>query len=617
MTPRLPLALAWLLAAALPAAAGPNKVTLEIPSLETGAKPVAGLGTAGVQLPKIDVPTIGGLALPGSQIPLDVQAAHQLPVSQIPGAQPLVHQAAPVSQPGEGGAWTAAPQAVGQESTEQAAEAGRVQFDAAASGASELLLQGLPQAPGTVGELVAQHSARELKHVFIQQEQEGNLLVYNPLESGDVFKWYRPVEMRPELAAQVDAELSGVSKLWNGAKRAFSKKDAYAPWRSWGTYSRLSYLDKLEKAVIAEKGKDAAWKGKVSLLLEKTEAAPGFIQKHPHMEPPPPGSPKVVGVQFGFPEIVSAKESPASTVREAVGRSRLVIEQTGHAGTQYHVFMKLEPANLKAELEGLLGVVQLFNDVMFAAAANASFDNIGHRALNPWHSGRSRRAAQIVARAAAGAQASAGEDLDSEKHAFVGFRYWGQEDGRLVVSIELRGAGIPIKSGPRPAARDMGEGVPKRERDYSEVTGLLTILSAYAEKAAQGKAPRIGLPDVKMDARAVDAYLAPLAEAQGIPPEARMGIEEFSRLISGAPRAPPGFMFPFAADGGSPSAKRLGAVVTRYQARVKALQAAGRLDEQMRVLQYEFWSDYAVWAQDFGKRRQRVLEALFRAVAAD
>ena len=46
----------------------------------------------------------------------------------------------------------------------------------------------------------------------------------------------------------------------------------------------------------------------------------------------------------------------------------------------------------------------------------------------------------LLMKAETGAHVPAAEDQDSEKHAFVGFRYWGMEDGKAVVSLEMRGA---------------------------------------------------------------------------------------------------------------------------------------------------------------------------------
>lgn len=602
-----PLVLFWLLA---PAWAGPQKVQLEIPKLESSAQPVVGLKGLDV----VATPNVGiqNLALPVSVVPQ---------VTEVPGA---AHVAVPVQAPEaqQSGAWIAAPQAVGPDvAAEQASVQYGAKFDGSVADAPELSLSVAPLAAGTVDQLVQTHSRRPLKGVFVQNEQEGSIIAKDPRDgSGSIFRWYKPVEARAELFAQVEGEMTWTEKAIYKTKRAFaSRKDPYAAWNAFSDWSKVRYLGKLEQAVVAEKGEKAAWDGKVSLLLEKTKDAPDYLTQNPHMEAPPAPFKDHPGARFLQPELVTDKTKPAASVNEAIGRTSYIISQTGHAGTQYHVFMKLDPKTAARQLAVLQDALQLFNDALFARAARSSFENVAHGSLIPWHAGRSRRVAKLLAEAKAGAHTPAAEDPDSEKHAFVGFRYWGTENGKLVVSLELRGTSIPWKQRNRPAARDMGEVGGPPERDYAEATRFLTYVSLFAEKVVQGKAPRPGSRKVELQPAAIDAYLALRAKALGIPAGAYYGIEDFAKRVSGASRAPPGFLFPFAADAGSGRLEVFAAALLKHSARLKAMddQDKNLFEDQKRTQQYLFWQEYGAWAASFQRERESELEALFRAVAAD
>lgn len=608
MTPRVLLLLAAVWAA--PPAAASNK-RAEVP---TSSLPGAVVPT----VPAVDL-RLSPLTV-GAQLPVQaVQSVPELPVTPVPTAQAAsAWAAAPTAQAQTPGAWIAAPTAQGpEEGLEAQATSGRVRFDAASAKADELVLASLPQAQGTVEQLVSAHAGRRLRNVFVQNEQEGSLVASDPRDSsGDIFRWYRPAQMRPELVAEVEAEMGSIARGVYKVKRALSsKKDPYAAWKAFGRQAKLSYLDGLEKSVVAEKSPRAAWDGKVSLLLERTAAAPEYLTKNPHMEAPPARLKDAVGAKFLQPELVTDKSAPAMSVSEALVRTSYVISQTGHAGTQYHVFMKLDPAAFRARVGHVTAALQLFNDVLFAKAARESFENVVHASLMPWHAGRSARVVSLGKQGRPSAPAA--DDPDSEKHAFVGFRFWGVEDGKLVVSFELRGASLPFKNKNRPAARDMGETPAMPERDYSEVRRFLTFVALYAEKVAAGRAPPLRGRAVGLDAAAVDRYLAVRANRMGMPRDAYYGIEDFSRRVLGEDRVAPGLLFPFAAD--PEGAVFLADELLKASARLKAVDQAGpdALDEQRKTYQYMFWQEFGSWAARYGARRERELESLFRAVAAD
>ncbi|MBI5245619.1 MAG: hypothetical protein HY923_00435 [Elusimicrobia bacterium] len=477
-------------------------------------------------------------------------------------------------------------------------------------------------APVSLDELVKTHSRRPLRGVFIQQEQEGTFLSPDPRDSsGNLFRWYRPVEHRVDLAAEVDAGMGRVEKTVYTIKRKLTsggRDRERGPWNAWSTTARLRYLGKLEAAVVAERGADAAWKGKVSLLLERTKSAPDFLTKNPHMEPPPADWKDTPGARFLQPELVTDKNSGVSAVNEAIGRSKYVIEQTGHAGTQYHVFLKLSPGALRSQLRSLEDALQLFNDALFAGAAAESLINASHASLMPWHAGRGARVRKLVADASLEPRVSSAEDPDSEKHAFVGLRYWGMENGLQVVSLELRGTSVPWKARRQSAmGHGMDQAPPKPERDYSSAERWLTMLSLYAESVAQGRGPVMDVPPVRLSAADADAAFAAFAREHGVADGAFVSYSEFAARMAGQRAVPSGYLMPFASEpASSPSLRAFMTAALQMAIHMRGLDAAGKsFDENGRHLRYVFGESFKDWARGFQRRRMAQLETFVAAAA--
>jgi hypothetical protein len=482
-------------------------------------------------------------------------------------------------------------------------DAGRALFDRAADARP-------------LSEIVAANSARPLRGVFIQHEHEGSLLAPDSRDSsGSIFTYYRPVELRPALVAQVEKGLGGFDKAVYAVRRffQFGRGGVEGAWRAWPVSAKLAYLDALERAVTVERGPPAAWDGKVSLLLEKTGAAPDFATRNPHMEAPPRARRGDVGARFLQPEIVSDKTRPAASVAQALERTRMVIAETGHAGTQYHVFIKADPKLLLAQLDRLDGALQLINDSLFAKAAESSEQNIAHGSLQPWHRGRSERVRRLLEAADPAPHAPSADDPDSEKHAFVGLRGWGMEDGKAVVSLELRGASLPWKSPRNSMVKGVEGSVERPERDYSEAQAYLTYLALYAEAVARGAAPAVPASSRVLDESAADAVLGARAKALGVPDGAFDGLAAFARRLNGARSVPPGYLFPFAASSAeSPSLRALADEIIVLGARLKAAEDAGREDNIVHA-RYAFWQAYASWASRFGAAQDARLAELVRA----
>ncbi len=365
----------------------------------------------------------------------------------------------------------------------------------------------------------------------------------------------------------------------------------------------------------SERGAQAAWSGKVSLILRKTAAAPEFVSEHPHMEPPPDAYRAAAGARFLQPEIVSDQSRPAASVEQALARTRAVIAETGHAGTQYHVFIKAEPRVLLAQMDRLEGALQIFNDVLFARAAAESERNLSHASLRPWHHGRSRRVRRLLEQPGPDAHVPAADDPDSEKHAFVGLRYWGMEAGKAVVSFELRGASLPWK---RPANRAVGGGLESPslpQRDYSGARELLTFAALYAQALARGAAPAVAQPPVVLDEAAAERILSARARALGVPDGAYDGLSAFARRLGVAQSTPQGWLFAFAASpADSQELNALADELVVLAAHAKAAEDAGR-EDNLAHLRYRVWSAYADWAGAYEHAQDARLLSLVRAAA--
>jgi hypothetical protein len=333
------------------------------------------------------------------------------------------------------------------------------------------------------------------------------------------------------------------------------------------------------------------------------------------MEPPPSGLSGAVGARYLQPEIVSDRSRPAASVDQALARTKAIIAETGHAGTQYHVFVKADPRLLLAQMDRLDGALQLVNDALFAKAAGESTQNLIHASLLPWHRGRSERVRSLLAAAAPQAHVPAAGDADSEKHAFVGLRYWGMEGGSAVVSFELRGAAIDWKRAPSKMVMGADDGVPAPERDYGQARTYLASLALYAEALARGAAPAAPASSVVLDEAAADALLAARAKALGVPDGAFDGLAAFSRRLYGSAGVPQGVLFPFsAASTDSAALRALADETVVLAARLKAAEDAGR-EENLAHARYVYLSAYRAWSDGYAARASARFSDLVRAAA--
>ncbi len=432
--------------------------------------------------------------------------------------------------------------------------------------------------------------AVEQPGVSFQIEQEGNLLHADAKDSsGNVFRYYKPVELRPELLKKSEDGLGSFERFFYAVRTLrgwLTRADPAKIWRALPLSGKLSYVNALEEAVAAERGPEAAWKGKNFLLLGKTKNAPDYVADHPDMEEPPSGR-RSGEERFIQPEIVSAKDKAAKTGREAIGRTREVIWDTGHAGTQYHAFVKLAPEKLAAQLDGLLANVASLNEVLFLEAAIESPDNLLHGSLRPWHAGRSRRVRALAA-AAGPARQPSWKDRDSEKHAYLGVRWWGMENGLAVISLELRGASLPFKR-ESPAMRGVEGSGAKMIRDYSHVERWLARVAAEAGRLSAGATRPAGSAGVELDDAAAAAALSKLSAERGGPPVAVADLEALSEALGAGPGVHPALIYPLAAGGSAAYAEELW--------RWTLARKHGAADFNARLAKYSLWSSFGGWAR--------------------
>lgn len=469
--------------------------------------------------------------------------------------------------------------------------------------------------------IVAATRSREFPGVFIQQEQEGSLVASDPRDSsGDVFAYYRPVELRGDLLEGVLQSMGFWENLSYGLRSLSHPLSRGRPENIWEAMSlgpKTRYLGRYEAAVKAEKGDKAAWDYKSSLLLERRPDAPGYIARHPDMESPPAGLRDEPGAAFLQPEIVTAKDSPARTIDEAVERTKSIIADTGHAGTQYHVFVKAPPARLAGGLSRLGPVLQAVNDMLFLEAVQESPDNLFHAVIKPWHAGRSKTVARLVAKASPDRHNPDAADPDNEKYAFLGLRYWGLESGRMALSFELRGTAIPWKSDGPSGARGIEGAASRPRRDFRRVERHLALLMHLARGLGNGGLPASEARELKLEVGSAEKMIRQRAGQRGLPKGALPVLEAVSKSLAGASGGiHPALLYPFAwhvAYGGSPAA--LEAYIDEVLNRFAAIQKAGPESGSDRAVLYQFWESYAAWSRQALEAARGRYESLLRAAA--
>jgi hypothetical protein len=208
------------------------------------------------------------------------------------------------------------------------------------------------------------------------------------------------------------------------------------------------------------------------------------------------------------------------------------------------------------------------------------------------------------------------------------------EDGRTVVSFELRGANLPWKSQKREGTSQLEGDMPKPERDYGEVERYLTFLVLYADRLAHGAAPSFSEPALRLDLAAAERAVAQRARERGLKPDDYLDLAAFSRIMftnsTNQPQAQedragmvhPSLLLPFAAGGafGDGTREHLMHLTDEFldeSARLKAVSRDGQPvpGAVLRNVKYMFWEAYSGWARSLLGQDQARFEGLFRSLA--
>jgi hypothetical protein len=421
---------------------------------------------------------------------------------------------------------------------------------------------------------------------FVQLEQEGNLEA--PVEDarGTFFRYYEPAEHDPALVRRV-VEEQGTFRRWLfRAARGLSPRSP--EFDLLDLSGKVRYLE-----LLAEKRGGCERKVPCE-LLRRRKNAPEWLAPHPFFEGPP-GAPMDAPVSFWFPEIVSAKDKPAKTPAEAVVRHRQVIHDTGLESPHFHVFVRVPRARLEAQMAPLLASVQRINDDLFLQATHEAINNAMLDVLRPWTAATSERARETFTAGGAAPEAPRRADPHDPKFSFVGLRYWGETDGEVLLSLELRGVRTTYTY--EPQRRSMVNGfeeanLPKKSRSFAYLERVLDRLWKTAGELERGtlEAP----PHVarQPNLERAEALVAQVARERNVPSPPRYA--DFLRRVFGLEHPSPGLLFPFSDPHRDLSDGPLRKFVEDFLAVAEEFRASGN---NTRLATQQFWGAYDRWVR--------------------
>jgi len=439
-------------------------------------------------------------------------------------------------------------------------------------------------------------------NLFIQQEHEGNLTFEDP--RGSVFTYYEPVEVREDLIRQTVQSLWWPDRtIYWIQRKTWYRKDAWTPLP---VYAKLRYLKLLEQSLTGNGQENLCWNENVCRLLVRKKNAPPYLDDNPRMEAPPGqtnGSPR----SFLFPEIITRRGAPALSVNEAIGRAERIIGETGHAGIHFHVFVRIPPERLRAQLSQLGSMLQLMNDKLYLEAARESFNNIVHPALHPWHQGRTQTVERIIREGNTQPHTPEWNSPNNEKSVNLAFRYWGMEDGMMVVSLELRGVPIPTPP-PRISVVGLEEGMGSpRGADLSIARALLTQLMSLGEALLEGRLANANDEQRHFDLERAESVIRSRAERRGLRPGDYFTLAQFSRFLTGDIEVSQGFLFPFST-GGNPDLNLL-RFIDRFLELSAGAKRTPNIENHVTNYKNQFWEAYRRWALEELPRVRHSLSA--------
>lgn len=368
----------------------------------------------------------------------------------------------------------------------------------------------------------------------IQQEHEGNLHHWPEDAVGSFFDYYAPTIVDANLIQGIVAKQPWYRRTAYWAKRKTThRQDAFG---ALSLDAKIQYLEALDR----DRGQENHWSGKKNLILQRRASAPDWLAEHPSFEAPPRAEADSP-LSYWFPEVTSAKDQPARSIEEAVARARRVFKDTGMASSHFHVFIRLPPEELAAIKRPLISHLQALNDRYYLEATAHSAFTALQSPIQPWEARHSLRADEILTQ---GGEMPYAHDADRDpadpKQTGLALRYWGIEDGKSVISLELRLAGADlVRAEAEPAVRGLSEGqVPKKVRDFRQVEARLSELLALQEKVISGTLETHSAPARLHDLEAAEKRLAQMARAKGY--DRFLTISEFFDRVFGLQKIPEG-----------------------------------------------------------------------------
>jgi len=406
-------------------------------------------------------------------------------------------------------------------------------------------------------------------NIFIQQEHEGNLSYYEWRDGGygNVFAYYEPVEFNSELLKKVSARGNIIERINYYFGRVFGLRQAFD---SLSPRLKQYYLELLAKKYQSDGKK--VWEDRKSLVLIKKKEAPSYIDDNPSFER--------FGEDYGefnFPEIITSKNGYSRNPDEALERAKRIVKDTSHAGIHFHVFIRIDEKKLREELSQLLNIIALENDKLFLESALLNFDNLSLPAIEPWHKGRSEIVRSLIEK---NSDNISDWDENSTKRVFLAFRYWGRENGKVLISLEIRGL-RPDFIIPNKAIRGL-EDVEIPRRDYSKIESELKLVWVVANALSTGKLPEVDGIHRELDVDKVKNLIESRARERKIAANQVLNIKELSSIL-GHDSVPLGYLLPF---GGSESSDF-----------IDDFLQLGRYRKNPSILGRLFYDIYTKWAR--------------------
>jgi hypothetical protein len=193
-----------------------------------------------------------------------------------------------------------------------------------------------------------------------------------------------------------------------------------------------------------------------------------------------------------------------------------------------------------------------------------------------------------LTKAAGPAHQPSWKDRDSEKHAYLGVRWWGMENGLAVISLELRGASLPFKR-ESPAMRGVEGSGSKMIRDYSHIERWLAQIASAAGRLGAGAYAPAASSEIVLDDAAAAAKLSEISAARGAPAVTVADLEALSASLGAGPGVHPALIYPLAAGKSAAYSEEL----WRW---TMALKLNGEAEFNARLAKYTLWSSFGAWA---------------------